>query len=56
VRKNPLGCAIEHALLGSVEAALDDAEALLVSRLSKTNLADILKRIPKPVPIAGIGI
>ncbi|MBB3590852.1 Rrf2 family protein [Rhizobium sp. BK529] len=52
--ENPPGCAIEHALLGSVEAALDDAEALLVSRLSKTALADILKRIPKPVPISGI--
>lgn len=52
--ENPPSCAIERALLGGVEAALDDAEALLVSRLSKTNLADILARIPKPIPIEGI--
>jgi len=52
--ENPPNCAIERALLGSVEAALDDAEALLVGRLSKTSLADILARIPRPAPIEGI--
>lgn len=40
---NPPECRIEIALLGSVEAALNDAEALLVSRLSKTSLADIIR-------------
>jgi Rrf2 family protein len=49
--ENPPGCAIERALLGSVEAALDDAEALLVARLARTSLADIMARIPKPAAV-----
>ncbi len=51
---NPPGCAIERALLGGVEAALADAEALLVERLGKTTLADILARIPQPASVIGI--
>lgn len=38
---NPPECAVEIALRGRVEAALDDAEARLVARLRETTIAEL---------------
>ncbi|GHC64191.1 RrF2 family transcriptional regulator [Limoniibacter endophyticus] len=40
--ENPPTCKIEIALLGQVDSALNDAEALLVSRLGKTTIAKLI--------------
>lgn len=48
----PLHCAVERAFQGTVDAAMDEAEALLVSRLAERSIAELVTdfRDPASVP------